>query len=147
MPEQPVPPPAGIKNDLIGSLAAKFGEQAIARFFGNDVPESDKAAILDDLVNTLSELTVINRYFAEQMFNKFGDEETGELRRKPDIRDFLTCWTEATIRLMAEEEIAKAEDSGEGGEANEGGEAREDGEEGTEGEPPARVIDVEFRRK
>lgn len=141
MPDNLPPRPSA---DVLGGLAAKFGEQALARFFG-DVPEEDKAAILDGLASTLQELAVINRYFAEQVFNKFGDEDTGELRKKPDIRDFLTCWTEATIRLMAEEELAKAgattEDDGDNGEDG-GGE--EGGDEGGGGD--GNVVDAEFRR-
>ncbi len=141
MPENPTPRPGA---DVIGGLAAKFGEQALARFFG-DVPEEDKAAILDGLASTLQELTVINRYFAEQIFNKFGDEDTGELRKKPDIRDFLTCWTEATIRLMAEEELAKAgatsdDDDGDGDAGGDDGSGDEAG--GGDGN----VVDAEFRR-
>ena len=133
--------PPRANADLLGGLAAKFGEQALARFFG-DVPEEDKAAILDGLTTTLQELSVINRYFAEQVFNRFGDENTGEMRKKPDIRDFLTCWTEATIRLMAEEELAKAgATSDDGDDGDEGG-----GEEDAAGDDGARVVDAEFRR-
>lgn len=142
MPDHQLPPKANA--DVLGGLAAKFGEQALARFFG-DVPEEDKAAILDGLSATLQELSVINRYFAEQVFNKFGDEDTGELRKKPDIRDFLTCWTEATIRLMAEEELAKAGATSDDGDEEEGGGEDEGGgdEGGDNGSP---VVDAEFRR-
>jgi hypothetical protein len=125
--------------DVLAALAEKFGQQAIARFFG-DVPEEDKAAILDNLVGVLGELTQINRYFAEQIFNRFGDEETGELRKKPDIRDFMTAWSEATIRLMAEEEITEGQVE-QGGGAQEGGEELPPEEEAEQ--PP--VVDAEFR--
>lgn len=132
------------RPDVIGGLAAKFGEAAISRFFGNDVPESDKAAILDALTDVLGELAVINRYFAENVFNRFGDPETGDLRKKPDMRDFLAAWTQATIRLMAEEELARQgvqpgdADDGDG----EGGGEDEDG--GGEGDGP--TVDAEYRR-
>lgn len=136
----PAGPPAQVKTDLLGGLAEKFGAQAIARFFG-DVPEEDKAAILDGLVTVLDELTTINRYFAEQIFNRFGDEDTGELRKKPDIRDFMTAWSEATIRLMAEEAIAEQQGQQPEDEGGPGGE--EPPSEGGEGEPP--VLEADFR--
>lgn len=136
----PTPPGPTAHPDVLAALAERFGQQAIARFFG-DVAEEDKAAILDNLVGVLGELTQINRYFAEQIFNRFGDEETGELRKKPDIRDFMTAWSEATIRLMAEEEIA-------GGQVEQGGGDEPEGEdpppEGEAEQPP--VVDVEFRK-
>jgi hypothetical protein len=121
-------------------LAEKFGAAAISRFFG-DIPEEDKAAILDGLVAALEELTTINRYFAEQLFNKFGDEETGEFKKKPDIRDFLTAWSEATLRLMTEEELDQ--DGPDDGEPDDGEPDDDLPPEDEEGVPP--VIPAEYR--
>jgi hypothetical protein len=143
MPEStPNPGPAPAKNDVVGNIAEKLAAGAIARFFG-DIPEAEKADILDALVNNLDELTTINRYFAEQLFNKFGDEETGEFRKKPDIRDFLTAWAEATLRLMTEEEM-DAQGDGEEDVEEEPGDG-EDENDVTNGTPDGPVIAADYR--
>jgi len=132
MPEaRPMPPGADRGAELFDRIVGNLAGQVL----GGEVPEKDKAAILDDLVADLDELLAINRYFAQNVWDKFGDEDTGELSRKPDVRDFLSAWALATMQAAAGPE---EEEPPEGGEEPEGGE----GEPGAAGDD---VIEADYR--
>jgi len=142
MPDQPKfaenPPPSG---DIGDQLFGKFANALAGKFLG-DVPEADKASILEDLVDTLDELTAINRNFAAIVWDKFGDEETGDLKRKPDLRDFLVAWNLATLQFMGEQEEGSGGENGE--EGFEDDDFGEDG--GPEAPPPGPgpVVDADY---
>lgn len=132
-----------------GQRGPDMGEQLLARFAGalvgkavGDVPEADKLSAIEGLTAALEELVAINRTCAEMLWDKFGDEETGEFVKKPDLRDFMSAWSLATVAFLGE--LAEAE-AGAG--PNEGAE-EDDGQpegpdEGVPGEGP--VIDGDFR--
>jgi len=126
-----------------------MGERLLERFAGalvgktlGDVPEEDKLSAIEGLTAALEELVAINRTCASMLWEKFGDDDTGEFVKKPDLRDFMSAWAAATVVFLGE--LAEAE-QGEGSE----GEDEDDGQpEGPDEEVPPEggpVIDGDFR--
>lgn len=138
-----------------GQRGPDMGEQLLARFTGalvgkalGDVPEKDKLSAIEGLTAALEELVAINRICSEMLWDKFGNEETGEFVKKPDLRDFMSAWAAATTVFLGE--LAEAEEGGAPEEGlEEGGSEEDDGQpEGLdEGAPTGEgpVIDGDFK--
>lgn len=135
--------PPGAPGSIGDQLFARFANALTGKLLG-EVPDEEKVPLLEGMVSCLDELTQINRYFAANLFRKFGDQEAAErgefeLARKPDIRDFLSAWATATIQFLEDE--AQDEDGG-----GEGGDDYPPDDDGPgEGPLGAAVIDADFK--
>jgi hypothetical protein len=128
-------PRQDVGDAIFGKIAGALAGQVVG-----EVPEADKLSVLEALVDRLDELCDINETFAVELWDKFGDEESGDWARKPDLRDFLSAWALATLQVQARRDEEPSEEDGpEGGGKEPGGDEPPDPASG-----PG-VVEADFR--